>query len=368
MRGNMKRGMEIEDRLLLRPEDFEPSFKGWKIEGVLNPGAERMKDGRIILYVRVAESALGHKADKKNYFCPIMSSKKEYRMQYLKIRKKDVIKKGKWGEMYLRDGTCRLPHISHFKRVILSRDGFGIEKIEQKPAFTGIPGEGEYGVEDPRIVRIGKKYYMTYVGVSSNEGVSSYLAESKDLIKWKRLGLIFREQNKDVALFPEKVRGHYVAFNRPESLFEFGKPSIWISYSKDLIFWGKDKNLMRPREGSWEEERLGAGAPPIKTKKGWLAIYHGVQGKDNERTYSAGAVLLDKKNPEKILARSPKNKPLIRPNKKYEQTGYLNNVVFPTDAVLTEDGKELLIYSGGADSIVSVRKIALKDIWKHLRV
>ncbi len=359
--------VEIEDKLLLRPSDFKPSFKNWKIEGVLNPGAERLPDGRIILYVRVAESVNGASKKKGYVTCPVMSSEGQYKAQYQRVDKKDIIKKGLWGEMYLKDGTCRLPHISHFKRVILSKDGFNVDKIEQAPAFTGIPGEGDYGIEDPRITKIEGKYYMTYVGVSFRDGVSTYLAMSGDLFKWKRLGLIFREQNKDVILFPERINGLYVAFNRPESLFEFSKPSIWVSYSKDLIFWGRDRNLMRPRRG-WEEERLGAGAPPIKTKKGWLTIYHGVQGRDKGRTYSAGAVLLNLKNPEKIVARSPANDPLIRPDKMYEQTGYINNVVFPTDAVVSLDKKHLLIFAGGADSIVSVRKIAIEDVFKHLGV
>ena len=357
---------EVEDKLLLKPSQFKPSFKGWKIVGVLNPGAERLPEGKIVLYVRVAESVGDFAGGEIK--CPVMSSKKEFKAQYQKIERSDIIKRGRWGEMYLKDGTCRLPHISHFKRVILSADGFEVEKIEQKPAFTGIPGEGDYGIEDPRITKIEGKYYMTYVGVSAREGVSTYLAVSNDLMKWKRLGLIFREQNKDVVLFSEKFRGLYVAFNRPESLFEFSKPSIWISYSKDLIFWGRDKNLIRPREGSWEEERLGGGTPPVKTGKGWLMIYHGVRGRDGEKTYSAGALLLAKNNPEKVLARSPANEPLIKPDKRYEQTGYLNNVVFPTDALLSKDGRSLLVFAGGADSVVSVRKIPLENIWRHLRI
>ena len=360
-------GGEINGKLLLSPEDFVPSLKSWKIEGVLNPAAHRLPNGKIVLYVRIAESTEQHRHGNM-VVSPIMSSRREFKAQYQRRKKKDIIKRGMWGEMYFKDGTCRLPTISHFKRVIVDESGSCVERIRHKPAFAGIPGESDYGVEDPKITKIGNKYYMTYVGVSMNEGVSAYLAFSKNLENWNRLGLIFREQNKDVTLFPEKINRRYVALNRPESTFTFSKPSIWISYSKDLIYWGRDKNLMRPREGTWENSRLGGGTPPIRTSKGWLEIYHGVHKRGGKNVYSAGAVLLDLKNPEKIIARSSPNKPLFEPSELHDKQGYINNVTFPTGVVPTEDGKELLIYSGGADSVITVRKISLEHIFKHLRV
>ena len=207
---------------------------------------------------------------------------------------------------------------------------------------------------------------MTYVSISTNEGVSTSLAASKDLNKWERKGIIFREQNKDVVLFPEKVNGMYVALHRPEGFFGFSRPSIWISYSPDLTYWGRERSILQPRPDSWEQDRVGAGAPPIKTKKGWLLIYHGVRTIGEGRAYSAGALLLDLKNPEKILARSNTDKPLIEPVQNYETRGFIDNVVFPTGAVEDLDGKSLLIYCGGADSVVSVKKIAINDIMKSM--
>ena len=198
------------------------------------------------------------------------------------------------------------------------------------------------------------------------KGVSTSLAVSKNLEKWERKGIIFREQNKDVVLFNEKIKGKYVAFHRPEGFFEFSRPSIWISYSPDLVYWGREKSILQPRRDSWDSDRVGAGAPPIKTKKGWLLIYHGVRRKDDTTFYSAGAVLFDLKNPEKILARSPAKKPLIEPMKNYEKTGFMNNVIFPTGAIIDLKGKDLLIYCGGADSIVSVKKIRIDDILKSM--
>ena len=356
--------MKIQDKVLLKPTDFKPSFIDWEVKGVLNPAAVRLPDKKIVLYVRVAESA--HPKNSGMLTCPIMSSEKEYTFDYQKINKKDIIRMGRWGEMYLKDGLCRLPTISHFKKIVLTADGFNIDSLDEKPIFTGMPGDGDYGVEDPRIVKIGQSYLMTYVSISINEGVSTSLAASNDLIRWNRKGIIFREQNKDAALFPEKIKGKYVALHRPEGFFEFSRPSIWISYSPDLTYWGRERSIVQPRAGSWDRRRIGAGAPPVKTKKGWLCIYHGVREEEKNSVYSAGAFLLDLKNPEKVLARTPINKPLIFPEKIYEQSGYMNNVIFPTGAILDNDKEDLLIYSGGADSVVSVKKLGIKDIFKSM--
>lgn len=356
--------MKIKQKLLLTPKDIKPSFKGWQVEGVLNPAAVRLPNKKIILYARVAE--IQDEKHRKGITCPVIISEKEQKVHYQKIRDDQIIEKD-GGMIFLKDGTCRLSTISHFRKIILDESGFKVEEIGSKPAFRGRPNESEYGVEDPRITVMDDGYYMTYVGISLHEGVSTYLAFSKDLEKWERMGLIFREQNKDVVLFPEKIDRKYVALNRPESLFDFSKPGIWISYSPDLIFWGRDRHLIRPRKNSWASERVGSGCVPIKTDRGWLLIYHGVGLKKDSKVYSAGGILLDLKNPEKILARSPIKKPLFKPTGKYEKEGFIGNVVFPTGAVMDLNGKDLLIYSGGADSNITVRKINLKDILNSLQ-
>ncbi len=355
--------IDFEEKLLLSPEDFKPSFEDWVIDGVLNPAAVRLDNGKIVLYVRVAESSPPRG---KVLRCPIIIAEDpEPRHSHEEIHDKTILRRD-GNTLFLMSGVCRLSNISHLRRVFLSDDGFFVEKIETKSCFSGKPGESEYGVEDPRISKIGRRHYMTYVGVSTGNGVSTYLAESKDGLSWTRKHILFQEQNKDCVLFPEKIRGKYVALNRPESGMIFSRPSIWVSYSKDLIHWGEEKNILPTRLGSWETHRNGAGIPPIRTEKGWLVIYHGVKEKNDHLTYSAGAFVLDLKNPERVLARSPAKRALITPRKDYEKTGFMNNVVFPTGGVLTKDGKSLLIYSGGADSVITVRKASLEDIFKSL--
>lgn len=357
--------MKIETKLLLKPEDFKPSFSGWTVEGVLNPAAIRLPNRKIFLYARVAENSEKH--GKGDLHCPVIVSKNEYKTTTQTLKKREIVSRDR-NVIYLKSGVCRLTNISHFRRVILNENGFDIEKISKIPDFTGTADDGEYGVEDSRIVKIGNEYLMTYVTISERNGISTSLAISKDLKKWKRKGIIFREQNKDGVLFPEKISGGYVALNRPEAFYEFHRPSIWISFSRDLIYWGKDQNLIMPRKGSWEEERIGTGPPPIKTSKGWLVIYHGVKKiRKDSYIYSVGSLLLDLKNPRKIIARTKVRGPLIKPTKKYEK-GELEakDVVFPSGAVPDLNNTDLLIYSGAGDIHVSVRKIALKDIFRHM--
>lgn len=355
-------------KILFTPKQIKPSLDNWEIKGIFNPAAIRRDDGKILVMLRVAEQQI-HKG--KLSACPLIAEENKLLSQ--KIDKIEI-KSIKDNALILKDGTCRLKTISHLRKAILNKNGFDIESIDKLPSFTGTSFEGQYGVEDPRITKIGNDYLMTYVTVSINEGVCTSLAISKDLQKWKRKGIIFREQNKDVVLFPEKINGEYVALHRPEGSIKINNPSIWVSYSKDLVYWGKEKSIIQPRKDSWESERIGAGTPPIKTKKGWLLIYHGVKKvkvkntvkKKYANVYSAGGVLLDLKNPEKILARSPAKKPLFAPEKIYEKKGFVNNVVFPTAAVPDIDKENLLIYYGAADSITAVRKIRLKDIFKGM--
>jgi len=341
--------MEIEEKLLLEPRDVKPSVRGWVVSGVLNPAAIRLPNKKIMLYARVAEMPKEHKGT--DLKCPVIVSTSTIKKKGYKLSSRNITKGMVLGEednvIYLKDNTCRLKTSSHFRRIILDKTGFEVESIDELPVFTGTAEEGQFGVEDPSITKIGDKYYMAYVSVSLNEGVCTSLAVSSNFKKWKRMGIIFREQNKDVTLFPEKIKGMYMALHRPEGFFEFSRPSIWISHSNDLIYWGREKSIMQPRPNSWETERLGAGTTPLKIKEGWLEIYHGVKMGKDSKIYSAGAVLLDKSDPTKII-------------------GFVNNVVFPSEGIPDLDGKHLLVFSGGGDSVTTVKRVAIDDILKHM--
>ena len=361
--------MNIEAKTILTPEDIKPTKKLFRVRGVLNPAAVRLKNNKIMLFARIAETPFH---GKKEFLAPRFSGEKELKWTIEKLPRHGNDLRP---DCFIVDSDVyRLPTISHFRKVIMDENGFDVQSINTKPDFFGLKNDGDFGVEDPRItfLKKEKRYLMTYVSVSMNSGVSTSLATSKNLTTWKRKGIIFRQQNKDVVIFPEKINGYYVALHRPEGNMIFDKPSIWISYSKDLIFWGKEKPLLKPRRSGWDSLRIGPGAIPIKTNEGWLEIYHGVtleNPKDNEspKIYTTGALLFDLKNPEKIIARTPTRKPLFGTDLKSESKGFISNVVFSTAIIPTLDKKNVLIYGGASDSNVTVRKINLKQILNSLK-
>jgi predicted GH43/DUF377 family glycosyl hydrolase len=165
--------------------------------------------------------------------------------------------------------------------------------------------------------------------------------------------------NKDVAIFPEKIKDKYYALNRPVSA-EFEAKDMWISESPDLVYWGDHMSLMGTRKKYWDNRMVGCGAVPFRIREGWLEIYH---GSSKANRYCLGAVLLDTNKPWKIIARS--EKPIIEPEKDYELKGFFDNVVF-TCGVLYEEGK-VKIYYGAADTSIAYAEVKLSDILYQLK-
>ena len=246
-----------------------------------------------------------------------------------------------------------------------SQDGFNIDERLKKPIFVpkletekSMVGFTNSGIEDPRMIRIGNRIYIIYAGFNGRIAQSTIVSINvEDFLqkkwKWKRRGVIFPNiDNRNTALFPEKINGKYVLYTR-------FMPNIWVSYSKNLKNWSSPKIVMKPRTGMWDGYKVGIAGPPVKLKDFWLLIYHGVEQKQDGRVYKLGFVLIDSKNPEKFLYRS--KEPIFEPNKDYELKGQIPNVVFSCATVVKE--KKLFIYYGGADTVIGV---ATADISKFL--
>ena len=230
----------------------------------------------------------------------------------------------------------------------------------------------KYGIEDPRLMTIDGETYVTYVVLSdyvkNNPSVSTALAKTEDFSHYQRLGIITLpgSQDKDVVLFPrsnpESVFQRFMLLHRPSSWvgpkYKTERPSIWIAEGDSVTNYYKHSLLIKP-EQTWEALKIGAGVPPLKTKEGWLVIYHGVNA---EHVYSAGAVLLDIKEPSKILGRT--KSPLLTPEKHYELEGDVNNVVFPTGACILDN--RLFVYYGAADKRCCLATIDLQKILDYL--
>tara|TARA_B100001971_G_C18239022_1_gene569441 strand:- start:1124 stop:2170 length:1047 start_codon:yes stop_codon:yes gene_type:complete len=260
----------------------------------------------------------------------------------------------------------------------------------------------EYSIEDPRIVKIGDTYYLTYIAYDGKNVRIAY-ATSNDLITFKKQGVvspnisydkaedIFRAcqsklkeryflfesffkdivgkdvllWDKDAFLFPKKIKGKYALVHRI-------LPDIQVIYFKNfkdltLAYWKKyfdkfNKYVMLESKYWFESRNIGGGCPPILTDQGWLLIYHAVDDMNQGKIYRAGAALLDRHNPTKEIGRL--REPLIVPEKSYEKIGNVNNVVFPTGAVEFDD--RLYIYYGAADSKIATFSVKTNDLIKEI--
>jgi len=244
-----------------------------------------------------------------------------------------------------------------------SKDGFNF-KVDNEPFM--VPSADEpfneyeaYGIEDPRIVEIDGEYLITYSAYSQH-GVRIGLAKTTDFKTVERVSLITEADYRNVVIFPEKFNGLYARLDRPHS--EISPWSVWISYSPDLIYWGESKLIMKPIQYHWDEMKIGPGAPPIKTSRGWLNIYHGVFPTMDGCVYRLGVALHDLKDPSVIIAVG--DEWILQPEEVYEITGYVHNVVFTCGAIPEDDGT-VKLYWGGADKVMCVGTAVIEDLVNH---
>ena len=214
------------------------------------------------------------------------------------------------------------------------------------------------GCEDPRVTKIGENLYMCYTaydGIGPPRVAVTSISEKDFLSRrwnWSKPELITPKNidDKDACIFPEKVGGKFLILHRIGT-------DICADFLKSLDFKKETVNkcirIFGPRSGMWDGAKVGITAPPVKTKKGWLLLYHAIS--EYHHTYRIGAVLLDLKDPTTVLSRS--TDPIFEPEEPYEKEGIVNNVVFPCGMVV-RDGL-LYIYYGGADKVVGVATMEL---------
>lgn len=277
-----------------------------------------------------------------------------------------------------------------------SIDGIHFERKNKLPVFSpSLDGPDSGCVEDPRIVKFGDEYFVTYAYRATPPGeywmfphdqvllpesgeympiaysrnlANSGLAVTSDFHSFRRLGRLTSPvlDDRDVILFPEKINGKYVMLHRPKQYvgkeYNVKYPSIWIKFSTDLLSW-EDKDsflLITGRDGTWEE-KVGGAAPPLKTEAGWLVLYHGVDS-GGKGIYRVGALLLDLNNPLKILART--NNCILEPEADCEMNGYYNGCVFPVGNAIVND--VLYVYYGAADKYICLATCPVNDLISYL--
>ncbi len=254
-----------------------------------------------------------------------------------------------------------------------SKDGIHIENREKEPIY--VPREpfeqklvpnGNSGCEDPRVTKIGDTLYMCYTAFDGRHppriaitsiSLNKFLKKEWD---WAKPVIVSPPDfdDKDACIFPEKVDGKYLIFHRIGS-------DVDTALVPDLNFkdnqWLEERRWFGAREGSWDSEKVGIAAPPVKTSKGWILLYHGVSKEDS--VYRVGALLLSLKDPTEIIGRT--DYPILVPKMKYEKKGQVSNVVFPCGNVLIKN--KLFVYYGGADSVVEVATVDINKVLKILQ-
>ncbi len=340
----------IENPLLIT-KDIKPSQKGFVVACVLNPGVFTF-EGKTWLLLRVAERPIQTEGI---ISLPILRG--DGTMEILAFHKDDPNLDLSDARLVSYKDKTYLSTLSHL-RLMCSEDG--IHFYEPDTMLNKLFGTGDletFGIEDCRVSLIEGVYNLTYTQVSES-GVGVGLMQTRDWQTFDRIGMILPPHNKDCALFEEKIEGKYFCFHRPSGI-ELGGNFIWIASSTDLIHWGGHRCILHTRKGMWDSARVGAGAAPIKTDKGWLQIYHGA---DKNNRYAWGAILLDLKNPALVIARSIE--PLFEPTAPYELTGFFGNVVFTNGHIV--EGDTITIYYGASDEVICGATLSIQSILEHI--
>jgi beta-1,2-mannobiose phosphorylase / 1,2-beta-oligomannan phosphorylase len=280
---------------------------------------------------------------------------------------------------------------------------FTVEKRYDMPVLFPQFEYESHGVEDPRIVKIDDLYYLSYTAYDGVNALGA-LAVSKDLTHFDKLGLIVPtisyEEFRHLAGSRGAINEKYLRYNGDGGIHEKKGKKVFL-WDKNLIFFPRRingklcflhrvkpdiqlvmvENLQELTRDFWqnyflqlashivltpkyehEVSYIGGGCPPIETTEGWLLIYHGVHDTVGGYVYTACAALLNLKNPGIEIARLPYA--LFTPDREWELKGEVNNVCFPTGAVL--QGDTLYIYYGAADEQIACASLSLTALIKEL--
>jgi len=226
---------------------------------------------------------------------------------------------------------------------------------------------------DPRLTVIDGRCYLCFA-VDGNPGVCGGIAVTDDFDNFEVLYLS-EPDNRNMVLFPEKIDGEYIRLDRPMPVYGKGGGEIfetWLSRSHDLRYWGRHERVMKNSDVPFCNSKCGPAAPPVKTDKGWLTLFHAVwKLEENElyswapcgwnKIYTTGVMLLDLDNPAKVIGFA--KQPVIVPTMDYEHKGFRGDAIFPGGLIL-EDSGELKIYYGSADTVECLATASVDDMLK----
>lgn len=223
---------------------------------------------------------------------------------------------------------------------------------------------------DPRITVIEGRVYLCFA-VDTKHGIRGGIAVTDDFDKWEVLSLSVPD-NRNMVLFPERLKGRFMRLERPFPIYGRGGPEqfdLWFSDSPDAAYWGNSQLVLGSEQVPWANSKIGPGAPPVKTRAGWLTAFHAVNTDTTRelrawhagwhKTYTIGLMLLDLERP--WLVKGLYNQPLMVPEAAYELDGFRGSVLFPGGLILEESG-ELKIYYGAADTVECLATANVDDM------
>ncbi len=332
---------------LISPAEVPPSKPEVEVACVLNPGVYR-HDGRTHLLLRVAERP----RPEPGWVQGLIQG--DHGLEVVRVREDDPDLQSNDPRGFVWKGEKYLTTLSHLRRAS-SVDGIHFD-IDAKPLLMGEGPTESFGIEDVRVSECEGEFLLTYSAASA-WGVGAALRRTRDWKTFSAPQMIFAPENKDCAIFEQKVNGLYTALHRPVGSC-LGGPFIWLAQSPDLVNWGRISPLVRTRPGMWDGRRIGAGAAPIATDEGFLCIIHGA---DADNRYCLGGLLLDRENPARVLARSVT--PSMEPVADYETKGFFGNVVFTNGHVV--DGDRITMYYGASDELICGATASIDDLVRH---
>ena len=195
-------------------------------------------------------------------------------------------------------------------------------------------------------------------------GAAIGMAKTNDFRTFIRLENPFLPYNRNAVLFPRKINGNFVMLSRPCDNGHTAFGDIFISESPDMVYWGRHRHVMSKSENWWERLKIGGGAAPIETNKGWLMFYHGVVQTCSGYVYSVGAAILDLDEPSKVLHRCSRY--VLTPEEWYEECGFVPNVCFPCATLHDSETGRIALYYGCADSYVGVAYTTVDEIYRYI--
>ena len=371
----------IEEHVIAKQEDIVPSNENMKVIGVCNPGGTLFKNNegtKFYLLLRVTEGPnidfSGHIAFPR----AIPNNKNKYivRWEWERLGKDAKLNGPNSLVTVESEERVKPTSISHF-RLAESEDGINFTISETPTLFPQTKYE-EFGIEDARITKLSEpieldgesyRYIITYVACSEAYDVCTAFALTNDFKNFVRIpkdnpGIIFYAPSKDVVIFPKKFtnprtqKQDYLALTRPSGMARYMVPSIFLSYSNDLIHWGDHKILVKGDE----KGHVGAGPAPIECEEGWLVIDHQHRHlPDGTKEYIGRAYLLDKQNPQKIIKKSNE---FIEPHLNLDVDSIVENVTFPSAAMIKNN--KIFIYTGEEDVLTAVHIYDLKEFMNFL--